>query len=85
MNTAKKAALVLIAAGVAAGASAGAASANNYRADGALAQGKAVGSPGFLSGNLIQLPVHIPANLCGNTVDAVGNLNPAFGNTCINT
>jgi hypothetical protein len=48
------------------------------------AQGKAVGSPGVLSGNVVQLPVHIPVNVCGNTVDAVGLLNPAFGNECEN-
>ncbi|MFD8145308.1 chaplin [Streptomyces sp. NPDC059708] len=48
------------------------------------AEGKAVGSPGVLSGNLIQVPVHIPVNVCGNTAQLVGLLNPAFGNTCVN-
>ncbi|MEU4462708.1 chaplin [Streptomyces sp. NPDC024017] len=48
------------------------------------AQGKAVGSPGVLSGNVVQVPVHIPVNLCGNTVNVVGLLNPAFGNECEN-
>ncbi|MDH6145073.1 MULTISPECIES: chaplin [Kitasatospora] len=48
------------------------------------AEGAAVGSPGVLSGNLIQVPIHIPINICGDTVDVVGVLNPAFGNTCIN-
>ncbi|WP_159767432.1 chaplin [Streptomyces sp. HM190] len=48
------------------------------------AEGQAVGSPGVLSGNLIQVPVHVPVNLCGNTVDVIGVLNPAFGNVCIN-
>ena len=48
------------------------------------AQGKAVGSPGVLSGNVVQVPVHIPVNLCGNTVSVIGALNPAFGNTCVN-
>ncbi|WP_399131031.1 chaplin [Streptomyces sp. ITFR-16] len=48
------------------------------------AEGAAVGSPGVLSGNLVQVPVHIPVNLCGNTVDVIGLLNPAFGNTCAN-
>jgi hypothetical protein len=48
------------------------------------AQGEAVGSPGVLSGNLVQVPVHIPVNVCGNTVDVIGLLNPAFGNTCLN-
>ncbi|MGW0659609.1 chaplin [Streptodolium elevatio] len=48
------------------------------------ADGAAVGSPGVLSGNLLQVPVHVPVNLCGNTVSVIGVLNPAFGNTCIN-
>lgn len=48
------------------------------------AKGAAVGSPGVLSGNVIQVPVHIPVNVCGNTISIVGLLNPAFGNTCIN-
>ncbi|MEV7541709.1 chaplin [Streptomyces sp. NPDC089915] len=48
------------------------------------AEGKAVGSPGVLSGNLVQVPVHIPVNVCGNTAQLVGLLNPAFGNTCVN-
>ncbi len=49
------------------------------------AEGAAVGSPGVGSGNTIQLPVHVPVNLCGNTVNEVGLLNPAAGNTCANT
>ncbi|AZS88221.1 chaplin ChpH [Streptomyces griseoviridis] len=48
------------------------------------AQGAAVHSPGVLSGNVVQVPVHIPVNLCGNTVSVIGLLNPAFGNTCLN-
>ncbi|MER6044856.1 chaplin [Streptomyces sp. NPDC001856] len=44
----------------------------------------AAGSPGVVSGNNVQVPVHIPLNLCGNTVSVVGALNPAFGNTCVN-
>jgi hypothetical protein len=48
------------------------------------AQGAAIGSPGVLSGNVIQLPIHIPVNACGNTVNVIGALNPAFGNTCVN-
>ncbi len=49
------------------------------------ADGAAVGSPGVLSGNQVQVPVHIPVNACGNTVDVVGALNPAFGNDCVNS
>ncbi|MFE0734232.1 chaplin [Streptomyces sp. NPDC058855] len=48
------------------------------------AQGAAVGSPGVASGNTVQAPVHIPVNVCGNTVNVVGLLNPAFGNSCAN-
>ena len=48
------------------------------------AQGAALNSPGVLSGNAIQVPIHIPVNACGNTVSVIGLLNPAFGNTCVN-
>ncbi|MFP3989195.1 chaplin [Streptomyces sp. E11-3] len=48
------------------------------------AQGSAAHSPGVLSGNVVQVPVHIPVNVCGNTVNVIGLLNPAFGNTCVN-
>jgi hypothetical protein len=50
----------------------------------ATANGVAANSPGFLSGNLLQIPVHVPINLCGNSVNVIGALNPAFGNTCEN-
>jgi hypothetical protein len=48
------------------------------------AKGVAIGSPGFLSGNVVQVPVHVPINVCGNTVDVFGLLNPAAGNVCKN-
>ncbi|MFJ4921198.1 chaplin family protein [Streptomyces sp. NPDC088725] len=48
------------------------------------ASGAAVGSPGVLSGNNIQVPVDVPVNVCGNSVDVVGLVNPTFGNTCVN-
>ncbi|MFE9921993.1 chaplin ChpH [Streptomyces sp. NPDC005774] len=48
------------------------------------AQGAAVNSPGVASGNVVQAPVHVPVNACGNTVSVIGLLNPAFGNTCVN-
>ncbi|RAG87099.1 hypothetical protein DN069_03010 [Streptacidiphilus pinicola] len=57
---------------------AGAASADS------TADGVAANSPGFLSGNLLQVPVHVPINLCGNSVNVIGALNPAFGNSCEN-
>ncbi|KJY22003.1 chaplin, partial [Streptomyces sp. NRRL S-444] len=43
----------------------------------ASAQGAAIGSPGVLSGNVVQVPVHVPVNVCGNTVNVIGLLNPA--------
>ncbi|MFJ3923375.1 chaplin [Streptomyces sp. NPDC090022] len=48
------------------------------------AHGIAAGSPGFLSGNVVQVPIHIPINVCGNSVNIIGLLNPAGGNLCIN-
>ncbi|MEV7354337.1 MULTISPECIES: chaplin [unclassified Kitasatospora] len=48
------------------------------------AEGVAAGSPGVISGNQVQVPVHVPVNLCGNTIDIIGLLNPAFGNHCAN-
>jgi hypothetical protein len=47
------------------------------------AQGVAAHSPGVVSGNVVQVPVHVPVNVCGNTISVIGLLNPAFGNvTC---
>ncbi|WP_328498283.1 chaplin [Streptomyces sp. NBC_00414] len=48
------------------------------------ADGGTADSPGVISGNTIQLPVHVPVNACGNTVNVVGLLNPAAGNSCAN-
>jgi ChpA-C len=48
------------------------------------AGGAAVGSPGVISGNNVQVPVHVPVNVCGNTVDIIGLLNPTVGNDCEN-
>ncbi|MCL2554230.1 MAG: chaplin [Actinomycetia bacterium] len=44
--------------------------------------GGAAHSPGVLSGNAVEVPVDVPVNLCGDTVDVIGLLNPAFGSTC---
>jgi hypothetical protein len=54
------------------------------RGGGADAEAAANGSPGVLSGNAVQVPIHVPVNVCGNSVDAVALLNPAIGNTCVN-
>ncbi|MEU2334342.1 chaplin [Streptomyces sp. NPDC006654] len=48
------------------------------------ADGIAAGSPGVVSGNGIEVPVHVPVSVCGDTVNVVGLLNPAVGNTCAN-
>ena len=48
------------------------------------AQGAAVKSPGVVSGNNVQVPVHLPVNACGDTVDIIALLNPAFGEDCQN-
>ncbi|MEU2793289.1 chaplin [Streptomyces sp. NPDC007100] len=48
------------------------------------AQGAALNSPGVISGNTVQVPVHVPVNVCGNSINVIGLLNPTFGNTCVN-
>ncbi|MER7750618.1 chaplin [Kitasatospora sp. NPDC097643] len=63
---------------------AGAGVASAHHLHGASAEGVAAGSAGVGSGNSVQIPVHIPLNVCGNSVDVVGLLNPAFGNHCLN-
>ncbi|WP_335973134.1 MULTISPECIES: chaplin family protein [Streptomycetaceae] len=79
MKNLKKAATLTLVAGGLLAAGAGAASADSG------AQGAAVKSPGVVSGNLVQVPVHVPVNVVGNTVNVIGLLNPAFGNTGANT
>jgi hypothetical protein len=44
--------------------------------------GTAVDSPGVLSGNVVQIPVDLDLNVCGNSINVIGLLNPALGNTC---
>lgn len=77
MNLKKAATLTLVAGGLAV-AGTGVASASSD------ACGHAVKSPGVGSGNLVQVPVHIPVNVSGNSVNVIGLLNPAFGNTAVN-
>ncbi|MEZ0089326.1 chaplin [Streptacidiphilus sp. EB129] len=74
----RKGALVVAAAGAALIGGAGAASAN------ANATGHTADSPGVGSGNSVQVPVHIPVNVCGDSVNVIGLLNPAFGDCCQN-
>lgn len=49
------------------------------------ANGGTADSPGVLSGNLIQIPVSIPINICGNSISVVGILDSASGNNCQNS
>ncbi|MFE7562373.1 chaplin [Kitasatospora sp. NPDC057500] len=76
-NVKKTAVLSLATAGLVVGAAGGAFAS-------AGAEGVAAGSPGVISGNQLQIPVHVPINLCGNTINIIALLNPAFGNTCVN-
>ncbi|MFI6476218.1 chaplin [Streptomyces sp. NPDC050516] len=73
-----KALAVTVLAGGALAAATGAASADG------VANGKAEHSPGIVAGNLVQVPVHIPANVTGNTLNVVGLLNSDFGNESSN-
>ncbi|WP_328544999.1 chaplin [Streptomyces europaeiscabiei] len=51
---------------------------------GSQADGHTSGSPGVASGNHVQVPVHVPVNVCGNSVNVVGVGNPATDNDCYN-
>ncbi|SCK51120.1 Small secreted domain [Streptomyces sp. AmelKG-E11A] len=73
-KTAAAAAGVILAMGIAAPAVADAGAA-----------GAAIGSPGVLSGNVVQVPIHIPVNVCGNSINIIALLNPSFGNVCVNS
>lgn len=55
-----------------------------YADNGADATGSAAYSPGLLSGNVVQVPISIPVNLCGNSINVIGLLNPAAANVCVN-
>ncbi|MFI5829069.1 chaplin [Streptomyces sp. NPDC051578] len=78
MSRVLKSVAMALAAGalVVGGASAASADAN--------AEGIAVGSPGVLSGNVVQIPIHVPINICGNSINVIGALNPAGGAVCVN-
>ncbi|AKZ55778.1 putative small membrane protein [Streptomyces ambofaciens ATCC 23877] len=72
------------AAGVVLGAGAVVLSGTGLAMADAGAEAAAIGSPGVLSGNVVQIPVNVPVNVCGNTINVIGLLNPAFGNACEN-
>ncbi|MFE2427336.1 chaplin [Streptomyces sp. NPDC059373] len=84
MKRLSKAAVLTVAAGAAILGTAGGAVAHDGHS-GASAEAKAIGSPGVLSGNVIQVPVNVPINVCGNSIDLILAIaNPAIGNVCIN-
>jgi hypothetical protein len=60
---------------------AGAASATT---GGAHANGVAAKSSGVASGNVVQVPVYAPVNLCGSTISVFGLLSPTAGSLCNN-
>ncbi|MFF4342473.1 chaplin [Kitasatospora sp. NPDC001540] len=60
------------------------ASTAGYAHAAADAHGVAANSPGVGSGNSVQVPVELPVNACGNTINVIGLLNPAYGNDCAN-
>ncbi|MBL1102556.1 chaplin [Streptomyces coffeae] len=78
MKNIKKLAAITIAAGGLAMAGAGVASADTPQADGGAAM-----SPGVVSGNNVQAPVHVPVNVCGNTITAVGAMNATMPSPCM--
>ncbi|GAA3885612.1 chaplin [Streptomyces sedi] len=78
MNHFKKAGAVALIVGGIAATGAGVAAADSGAA------GAAALSPGVASGNSVQIPVDVPVNVSGNTINVIGLLNPAFGNTAVN-
>ncbi|MFE6739720.1 chaplin [Streptomyces tubercidicus] len=79
MKNIKRAMAVTVAASGLALAGAGIASAHTPQAEGG-----SMGSPGIVSGNNVQVPVHVPVNACGITATVIGALNPTFGTPCLN-
>jgi hypothetical protein len=57
------------------------ASAGYAQAD-ASAAGSGTDSPGVVSGSTAQAPLSLPINLCDNTLDLLGLINPAISGAC---
>ncbi|BCL30530.1 chaplin [Streptomyces aurantiacus] len=55
---------------------------SGHHGGGSVAHGETHGSPGVGAGNSAAVPVGVPVNACGNSVDVIGLLNPVFGNKC---
>ncbi|MQS13574.1 chaplin [Streptomyces kaniharaensis] len=54
-------------------------SANSTVANTSGADAITTNSTGALAGNQVQAPLNVPVTLCGNSVNAIGALNPMFG------
>ncbi|HET9381864.1 MAG TPA: chaplin [Streptomyces sp.] len=39
---------------------------------------------GLLTGNVVQIPIDVQANVCGNSVNVIGWLEPSFTAICVN-
>ncbi len=59
-------------------------SCENHGGGSTTASGSSTGSPGIVAGNLLQVPINAPVNVCGNQVDVIGLLNSVTGNSCEN-
>ncbi|NUR63260.1 MAG: DUF320 domain-containing protein [Catenulispora sp.] len=51
---------------------------------GASAAAATAGSRGIADGNIVQVPVQAPLDICGDTLNVIGADNPALGNLCVN-
>ncbi|NJP48792.1 chaplin [Streptomyces sp. SBST2-5] len=47
--------------------------------------GAAANSPGVLSGNVVQVPIDVDVNACGNSIGLVNLLTSQSGNVCVNS
>lgn len=55
---------------------------SGHHGGGSGVHGETHGSPGVGAGNNVAAPVGVLVNACGNSINVVGLLNPAFGNKC---
>ena len=51
---------------------------------GAAANAATADSPGLANGNVVQLPLELPVDVCGDTVNVLGSDNGATANDCVN-
>jgi len=45
---------------------------------------KSYDNNGIANGTQVYAPIDIPINICGNSVEPIGDLGPKPGNTCVN-